>query len=587
MNEEPKSIWNRPWTGRSKALGWFAALAAAIFAIILGIGLASSNNYKLSDLTLTALVLSMVIATLATVLLWFLRWLCCWRNVRKLLFGVACFVTLIALFYAVENWRGKHAWDQHRREWEAKGEKFVIAELAPPPVPNEKNFALTPLLKPAMEFSHGSNGVVWADTNALARLQRIRADLAPSPRRITNDNLVLGSLEKGTFADLVACREFYRGNTNFPQPTTAGTPAEDIVFALGKFDPELTELRAATVSRPLANYPIEYEFEPSWAILLPHLANLKGLTQLTHVRATAALEAGRPAEALADLKVGFRISDSIRDEPILIDHLVRVACLAIDLQTLREGLLRHAWNESQLTDLQTYLASVDLLAEYKLAMRGERAFNTTGLDYLRRQRFQQNAMDYLGSEDGGAASTPNPSWMPAGWFYQNMLAISEMHQNFILAAVDEKGRRVNPEKCEVLDAKLESMRLGPYNIFAKMLMPALSKAVRKSARMQFYVDAAGVACALERYRIANGAFPETLAALTPRLLDKIPLDVMDGKPLRYRRNADGGYIMYSVGWNQTDDGGELAWRTDKERSVDVAKGDWVWFYSAQPTAKSE
>jgi hypothetical protein len=581
MNEEPKSIWSRPWSGCSKTLGWFAVLTAATFAVIMCIGLASSNNYKVLDLTLTSLVLSVVIATLATALLWFLRWLCSWRNFRRFLFGVACFVTLIALIYAVENWRGKHAWDQHRREWEAKGEKFIIAELAPPPVPDEKNFALTPLLRPAMEFSHSTNGVVWADTNALARLQQARADLAPSPRRLTNDHLVLGNLEQGTFADLAACREFYRGNTNYPQPATAGTSAEDIVFALGKFDPELTELRTATVSRPLAHYPIEYEFEPSWAILLPHLANLKGLTQLTHVRATAALEAGRPAEALADLKVGFRISDSIRDEPILIDHLVRIACLAIDLQTLREGLLRHAWNEAQLTEFQTYLASVDLLAEYKHAMRGERAFNTTGLDYLRRQRFQLNEMDFLSSEDGGSASTPNPVLMPAGWFYQNMLSISEMHQEFILAAVDEKARRVNPGQCEALDSKLASLRLGPYSIFAKMLMPALSKAVRKSARMQFYVDAAGMACALERYRIANGTYPETPTALAPQFLEKIPLDVMDGKPIRYRRNSDGGYILYSVGWNQTDDGGELAWRTDKERSVDVARGDWVWFGPAK------
>lgn len=579
MNEEPKSIWNRPWTGRSKTLGWFAVLAAATFTIILCLGLASAKNNKPLELTLTALVLSVVIATLATILLWFLRWLCCWRNFRRFLFGVACLVTLIALAYAVENWRGKHAWDQHRREWEVKGEKFVIAELAPPPVPDEQNFALTPLLEPALKFSRGTNGVVWADTNALARLQQTRAEL--SSGRSTNDHLVLGSLEKGTFADLAACREFYRGNTNYPQPATAGTPAEDIIIALGKFDPELTELRAATVSRPLAHYPIEYEFEPCWAILLPHLAQLKGLTQLTHLRATAALEAGRPEDALADLKVGFRISDSIRDEPILISHLVRVACLAINLQTVREGLQRHAWNESQLAELQTYLASVDLLAEYKLAMRGERAFNTTGLDSLRRQRFQLNAMDYLGSEDGGSASTPNPWGMPTGWFYQNMLTISRMHQDFILAAVDEKARRVFPEPCEALDSKLESLRLGPYSIFAKMLMPALSKAVRKSARMQFYVDAASIACALERHRIANGTFPETLTTLAPRFFEKIPLDVMDGKALRYRRNSDGGYIVYSVGWNQTDDGGELAWTNDKERRVDVARGDWVWFGSAK------
>jgi len=519
---------------------------------------------------------SLVIAAAAMLISFSLRWLCCWRNFRRFLFGVACLITLVALFYAEEDWRGKRAWEKHRREWEAKGEKFNIAELAPPPVPDEKNFALTPLLKPALEFSRGPRGVVWTDTNGLARLQNIRADLAPSPRRLTNDHLVLGSLEKGTFADLAACRDFYRGNTNYPQPASAGTPAEDIAFALAKFDPELAELRAATVSRPLSRYPIEYEFEPSWGILLPHLAYLKGLIQVTQLRAVAALETGRSDEALADLKVGFRLSDSIREEPILIDHLVRLAGLAINLQTLREGLLRHAWNESQLAELQAYLASVDLLAEYKHAMRGERAFNTAGLDYLRRQRFRADAMDCLGSEDGGAASTPNPVLMPAGWFYQNMLTISELSQNFILTSVDEKNRRVYPGQCAAFDSRLEDMRSGPYTIFAKLLMPAMSRAIVKSARMQFYVDAAQVACALERYRLANGKFPETLEALIPQFLGKVPHDIIDGKPLHYRPTADHGYLLYSVGWNQTDDGGELAWKTGKERTVDATQGDWVW-----------
>jgi hypothetical protein len=120
------------------------------------------------------------------------------------------------------------------------------------------------------------------------------------------------------------------------------------------------------------------------------------------------------------------------------------------------------------------------------------------------------------------------------------------------------------------------MKLGPYTIFAKRLLPALGNTVRKTARMQTYVDAAVVACALERDRLANGKLPDTLAALTPRFLEAIPTDVVDGKPLRYRPEADGGYVLYSVGWNGKDDGGELAWKGGKTTSVDVEQGDWVW-----------
>ncbi|HEV2327184.1 MAG TPA: hypothetical protein VGY56_00165 [Verrucomicrobiae bacterium] len=46
----------------------------------------------------------------------------------------------------------------------------------------------------------------------------------------------------------------------------------------------------------------------------------------------------------------------------------------------------------------------------------------------------------------------------------------------------------------------------------------------------------------------------TLTALVPAYLPAIPLDPVDGKPLRYRRNGDGTYLPYSVSPNGRDDG---------------------------------
>jgi hypothetical protein len=310
---------------------------------------------------------------------------------------------------------------------------------------------------------------------------------------------------------------------------------------------------------------------------------MKGLTTLCQMHATAELDAGRAAEAFEDLKLGLRFSDGIRDEPLLIDHLVRIATLAIDLQTVREGLYRHAWADGQLAELESRLASLELLSEYQLAMRGERACEVGGLDFLRREGFCSNPMDYLGSEDGAAAqsSTPPLNPMPSGWFYQNMLTISRMFQTFTIPTVDERAHRVFPEVAETGVRALGKMRTGPYTIFAKLLLPALGRAVQRTARMQTYVDAASVACALERYRLANGKLPDALETLAPTLIARIPDDVIDGKPLRYRVKADGGYVLYSVGWNGTDEGGQLAWKEQtKEPGLDLTKGDWIWMMPA-------
>ena len=64
-----------------------------------------------------------------------------------------------------------------------------------------------------------------------------------------------------------------------------------------------------------------------------------------------------------------------------------------------------------------------------------------------------------------------------------------------------------------------------------------------------------MAIALERYRLAHGEYPESLDVLAPQFMAKLPHDIINGQPLHYRRTSDGQFVLYSVGWNETDDGG--------------------------------
>ncbi len=486
-------------------------------------------------------------------------------------FVVASLVALVAFFYAEEDFRGKWAWEKFKREGEAKGEQFDLAALVPAPVPESQNFALTPLLRPALEFVRGPTGVRWLDTNGVQHLRGLRVDLRSETS--SAEFTLAGILERGAFFDLETCRNFYRGNTNYPQRARSGKAAEDILTALSRFDPDLKELQEAAAARPFSRFPVEYTNEMPFAILLPHLAYLKGVCTIVDLRAIARLELGQPVPALADLKLGLRLSDCMREEPLLIDHLVRIATLMLDLQTLREGLLRHAWSDAQLIDVERQLASLDLLSEYGRAMRGERACSVGALEYYRRQGFRSR----LGELFESTASI-NTVWnfMPGGWYRQNMLAICHLHQEFLLASISTKDHRVFP-LADGLEESLGKQTVGPYNIFAKLLVPALSNAVRKSARAQTYLDEARMACALERYRLANGRLPESLTDLMPRFTEKIPNDVIDGQALRYRRTEGGGYVVYSVGWNRTDEGGEFSWHNgDQGKPVDIKQGDWVW-----------
>jgi hypothetical protein len=415
------------------------------------------------------------------------------------------------------------------------------------------------------------------DTNAWARLQNINATLAGS-RIITNR--LWANLDRGTFIDLEGARMFYRDNENYPQPKVSKSAAEDVLVALGKFDAEFQELEEAATTRHLARFPIAYDYDPPSDILLPHLSVVKSISICAEVRAIAKLELGQSKEALTELNLCFRLSDSIQHEPFLISHLVRIADLTMALQVIREGLFRHAWSDAQLGELESYLATVDLLAEYNDVMRGERTRNVTEMNYLRRHKWQLKPNLFY----------PDNFWLavryalvPSGWYYQNMLAISRLYQDEVLWAVDAKTHRLRFEAPDPGQTTGGNPYLGPYHFLVGVFFPATKTSMMKSVRSQTYVDAARCACALERYRLVNGELPKTLDALVPRFIDKIPNDVIDGYPLRYHPVADGNYIVYSIGWNQIDDDGVRGWRSDYSGarvSLDFTQGDWVWSSAA-------
>lgn len=74
-----------------------------------------------------------------------------------------------------------------------------------------------------------------------------------------------------------------------------------------------------------------------------------------------------------------------------------------------------------------------------------------------------------------------------------------------------------------------------------------------TAEREAVVRAARVAVALELWRAVEGTLPESLDILGSR---EVATDPFTGHPLKYMR-IDGGYVIYSVGRDERDDGGKL------------------------------
>ena len=87
------------------------------------------------------------------------------------------------------------------------------------------------------------------------------------------------------------------------------------------------------------------------------------------------------------------------------------------------------------------------------------------------------------------------------------------------------------------------------------------------------LDGATLMVALERFRRAEGAYPEALDALVPKYIPAVPSDVISGGALVYARDGE-DYRLYSVGLNQRDDGGSGVQDGDSRHGGDDTVIHW-------------
>jgi tetratricopeptide (TPR) repeat protein len=598
MNENLKTFLRTVWNEPRLFFLWLTLFSLAGF--LLGVMLDHTDVFPqhpspwmqtCACVCVVVLAAGIVGGFLGYVLSWIppIRQLLAWMLQRRF-FLLACLVTVIALFYTEENWRGKRALEQFKRQWEAKGEHFELAKIAPPPVPDDQNFAMAPIVMTTYSRYVDRNGrKIPTDSNVVNRLE-MPIEIAAPKFKSPVDELeapAIGNWQKALKTDLGAWQTYYRkaaALTNlFPVPPQPQAPAADVLLALSKYDSAIEELRQAS-QRPYSRFPLEYDADDPSAVLLPHLAALKGCTRLLQLRSIAELNVGQTEKALDDIKLMLRLTDAARNEPFLISHLVRIALVNLALQPVWEGVADHRWSDGQLATLDQELGKLDFFADYRAGVRGEQTCSAGVIDYLRRTR-NIDFMSLASDDKVYAAMIPSALLMrliPSGWFYQNQLRCERYMVRWCVPLADLEHRTISPTSARQADEALMSdiRHTNPYNWFERLLLPALSKVVRRFATAQTSVDLARVACALERYRLAHGEYPKSLGTLAPQFIEKPPHDIINGQPLKYRRTEGGLFVLYSVGWNETDDGGQVA-LTRKDGPVDAAQGDWVWQCSAK------
>ena len=529
MDEQPKSFWWNIW-GRPRRtftrltilslLGWIAA------SIFINRAHRGSDGNDLGSVLVIAVFVVVFIFSMTGLVLALIPRTRLWAGwiLRRWFFCLAAFVTLIALFYAEENWRGQRALDRVNRELTARGMVLDWDKFIPPAVPDDQNVFKAPQMQK------------WFVGRGSTEL----TGLLQSPKNFP----VWGS---GKTID---------GEAN----------ARAYLDWSDQLQAQFTLIRDA-LKRPYSR--MDGDYSNAMSVPIPNFVAIRDVARTLAQRMHCHLLLHEPDKALAELTLIHDLRDFLDCRPTgkpmtLVAAMINVAVAGLYADAIGDGFRTHAWQEAQLVELEKQLSEVHLMAPVSTAFRTEPAASA-------------RCLQTVPIKDIAVALGANGNLMriaPRGWLLQNRAA--EIPYAFpSTEAFDTEHEEVSARACKDgmmhLQNFLEHKSL--YKIVAPNLLPNIFKACEVTTRNQNSINEALIACALERHHLAKGSYPDSLDALAPQFIEKLPHDIINGGPLKYRK-ADNSFVLYSIGWNETDDGGV-------QDAKNPEKGDWVWNYSVK------
>jgi len=284
---------------------------------------------------------------------------------------------------------------------------------------------------------------------------------------------------------------------------------------------------------------------------MPYLRQWRRIARLSKVRALHLSKNGREKEAFEEAIRIVEFGQMIeRSRGALIHYLVGRAVKKVGLETLREMLADTKLSEG------TLLSHIEVLAGL-MADEGALA-NAFRVEY-------SASADAVDSVAAGKKGSLGLQKLPTGIMFKpnktkRMIAetlrlIIEGTGKTFKEYTQEVSPRLAKYSADKYDSKVKLLLSGNTVgvVIYHMLMPALGGTTRAKCMENVSVAATRLLIALKCYKMKTGELPQTLDALVPEYIDKIPADDFDGEPMRYSREKK---LIYSVGEDLQDDGGD-------------------------------
>ena len=500
------------------------------------------------------------------------------RHRWKILIGVALvFVLLTGIELSTIGNGPKKEVEAYKKSLIAKGEKLEISELIPPPIPPEQNGA--DIVKQALGM------------------------LTPEDREDSNSIPAMQLVGPGK---AIIC---------FEQPDVRGRRftnswANELAVVAG--DRPMTELLRQAIKYPALDFHVDYEAMYEEARVM-NSTPLHGAVDRLSAEAMCDLHRGDTASAATNICAILCLINGLQNQRFMILQWMRSFTLSTAANTTWELLQSGSLSDSELAVLQDNWERLEFIHATENAISMQRAMDESEIlkmrtsdEYFNKRTSFVTPFDVrwswglqYGFNDirDNARLIVSKSMYHSSWIYSDelrmlrddqitleMIRVVETNGFFYPAASNMtsqlKAWADEPDdwlvKLDDWDLhRLFSMRTG-HGGLGNQIMDS-------EARRRIVVTA----IALKRYELKHGKYPTMLSDLAPAFISSVPLDPVDGKPLRYRL-AGGNFLLYSVGENGKDDGGNASskskWGYNPWDWIASDSLDWVW---PQPATAAE
>jgi hypothetical protein len=283
----------------------------------------------------------------------------------------------------------------------------------------------------------------------------------------------------------------------------------------------------------------------------PFLGDIRNCAQFLAEQTLLLAHQGDGDAAVKTIARQLAQAQSLKKEPLLFSQMEHMLYIGISLSSMEYTLNRTTLTDEQLAGLQQQLSHLCQDDRMATAFISERCWVNWLIDKPEYWELPTRTTSIL--------------FRIPGLKDKNFAMLLKLYGQFV-DAMKLSGRQRLLQFINIWD-KFED--LSDFYLLTKRLMPAIGRVLEIDVRTTAQVDCARVALGIERYRLAKGSLPKELADLVPRYMDKVPIDPLDDKPLRYKL-TEPGYIVYSIGYGGTDEGGRER-GSGKDRS---APHDW-------------